>query len=149
MAEASHRAARGRAGNRLANACFLVEAAESLPGPLAGSASLVTVTLPWGSLLRGVLGLDAMVLRGVASIVAPDGRVEVLVSVVPDDQIAGFEALDREAEAGIGAAWAAVGFELVSMRPGSLDEPPFGRSSWARRLGDRSAWRMEFHPFRA
>ena len=67
--------------------------------------------MPWGSLLRGVLGLDGVALRGVASVVAPGGRVEMLASVVPTDRV-GLDALDRTAAAGIAAAWRSVGFEL-------------------------------------
>lgn len=141
MAESSRRAQRGR--TRLANACFLVEAAEALPGPLAEVASLVTITMPWASLLRGVLGLDDLALCGVASVVAPGGRVEVLVSVVATDRVDGLETLHATAEAGVAAAWQSVGFDLVSMRPASQADLAATRSSWARRLGDRPVWRFD------
>lgn len=124
--------------------CFLAEAAEALPGPLADSASLVTVTLPWGSLLRGVLGRDDVVLRGIAPLVAPAGRVEVLASVVPTDFVDGLDSLGREAEIDIATAWRSVGFELVTMRPATREELTAWRSSWARRLGDRPVWCLAF-----
>lgn len=143
MAESSRRAARGRGARRLANAWFAVESAEALPGPLANVASTVTIVMPWGSLLRGVLGLDAAVLDGIASIVAPGGRVEILVSVTPKDAVEGLASLDRDAEAAIANAWAAAGFALVSMRPATAGDLRETRSSWARRLGDRRAWRIE------
>jgi len=54
MAEASRRADRRGPSNAL----FLAAGVETLPAsPLTGSADLVTVMFPWGSLLRGVLGL--------------------------------------------------------------------------------------------
>jgi 16S rRNA (adenine(1408)-N(1))-methyltransferase len=140
MAEASRRASRGRA---ITNALFLVEAAEALPGPLAGVASLVTVTMPWGSLLRGILGLDTVALRGVASLVASGGRVEVLASVVPADRVMGIDALDPSCQAPIAAAWQAQGLLLESMRPASATDLQATRSSWARRLGDRPIWRLD------
>lgn len=143
MAESSRRAARGGGTRRLANVLFLVEAAEGLPGPLADVASTVTVVMPWGSLLRGVLGLDAAVLRGIASIVARGGRVEMLASVTPADAVVGLASLDRDAEHGIASAWAAVGFELVSMRRATVGDLRQTRSSWARRLGDRPVWQIE------
>jgi len=142
MAEASRRASRGR--TRIANACFLVEAAEALPGPLARAASLVTVTMPWGSLLRGVLGVDAAALRGVASIIAPGGRIEVLASVIPGDMVDGVEMMDDTVATGIAAAWRSVCFELLSMRAASHVDLSATRSSWARRLRDRAVWRLEF-----
>lgn len=141
MAESSRRASRGRA--RLSNASFLVESAEALPGPLAGAAALLTVTLPWGSLLRGVLGLDARVLDGITSIVAVEGRVEVLASVVRTDHVDGLHDLGSEARTRIGASWQSVGFELVSMRPASRVDVAEARSSWARRLEGRPVWRLE------
>lgn len=143
MAESSRRAFRGRGRQTTRNSCFLVEAAESLPGVLAGTASLVTVTMPWGSLLRGVLGVDQLVLRGVSELVAPGGRVEVIASVVPSDNVAGLLVLNERTSPQIATAWAAVGFELVSMRWATAADLLAARSSWARRLGDRPAWRLD------
>jgi 16S rRNA (adenine(1408)-N(1))-methyltransferase len=142
MADASRRANRPR--TRVANAVFMAGAAESLPGPLAGAAALVTVTMPWGSLLRGVLGLDDRALRGVASIVAPSGCVEVLASVVPSDQVDDLDAIDRDVEAGIANAWRRHGLELASMCLAGRDDLLATHSSWARRLGERPVWRLTF-----
>ena len=142
MIESSRRAARPSGRRGVANAMFLASAAEALPGPLADVASLVTITMPWGSLLRGVLGQDRVALRGVASVVAPGGRVETLASVVPTDHV-GIDVLDRTAAAGIAAAWRSVGFELESIHPATTEELRATRSSWARRLGDRRVWRLD------
>jgi 16S rRNA (adenine(1408)-N(1))-methyltransferase len=142
MAEASRRADRGR--SRRPNALFLVEAAEALPGPLAATAAEVSVTLPWGSLLRGVLGLDRRALAGIASVVARGGRVSALVSVVPADRIDGVASLEASMERAIAEAWRSHGFELVAMRPATDSDRAATRSSWARRLGDRPVWRLEF-----
>jgi 16S rRNA (adenine(1408)-N(1))-methyltransferase len=144
MGESSRRAFRGRDRLGLANAWFLVEAAESLPGPLAGVATLVTITMPWGSLLRGVLGLDGSVLRGIASIVAPAGRLEVVVSIAPSDNVEGFDRLDEHPWAHIALAWRGVGFELVAVEQANAGDLRATRSSWARRLGQRPVWRLEF-----
>jgi 16S rRNA (adenine(1408)-N(1))-methyltransferase len=147
MAEASRRAFRGHAPLRVANAWFMVEAAETLPGPLPRVAALVTITMPWGSLLRGVLGLDGALLRGIASIVAPAGRVEVVVSIAPSDNIDGFDGingLDERAMAQIVRAWRGVGFELVALGQANAADFRTTRSSWARRLGHRPVWRLEF-----
>ena len=40
--------------------------AEALPDGLCGLADLVTVNLPWGSLLRGALALDDAAAAGIA-----------------------------------------------------------------------------------
>jgi 16S rRNA (adenine(1408)-N(1))-methyltransferase len=145
MAESSRLAVRPRPGRDAPNAIFLVEAAEALPGPLAGAASLVTITMPWGSLLRGVLGLDRIALRGVASVVGRDGRVVVLVSVTPADHVHDLFELGQLAQPAIAEAWRSVGFELESMRLASAEDLRASRSSWARRLGDRPVWRLELH----
>jgi 16S rRNA (adenine(1408)-N(1))-methyltransferase len=141
MAQASRRAHRGR--TRRANALFLVEAAEALPGPLAAVASEVSITMPWGSLLRGVLGLDPKAQAGIASIVGRGGRVVARVSVTPADRVDGLDSLDASMEEGIADVWRSCGFELVSMRPASGGDRTATRSSWARRLGDRPVWRIE------
>lgn len=143
MAESSRRAWRPHGRRPVANAWFLVEAAEALPGSLAGVASLVTVTMPWGSLLRGVLGLDPVTRHGIASVLAPGGRLEVLASVTPADGVDGLATLDGEAGAAIASAWAGAGLALVAMRRATVEDLRRTRSSWARRLGDRPVWRLE------
>lgn len=146
MAEASRRAAR----RGPANAIFLATGAAELAAttsPLAGRVDLVTITFPWGSLLRGALGLEPAVLGGVAALVRSGGRVEVLASVVPSDRVDGLGALDAEWEPVIRRAWASAGMELVSMRPATAAEIAASRSSWARRLdsprGARAVWRLD------
>jgi 16S rRNA (adenine(1408)-N(1))-methyltransferase len=144
MAEASRRAAR----RGPANALFLVAGAETLAETiLAGRMDLVTVTFPWGSLLRGVVGLEAQALSGVAALVAPGGRIEGLVSVVPSDGVDGIATLDAGREPAMCQAWAAAGVDLVSMRPATTAEIAASRSSWARRLrserASRPVWRLE------
>ena len=144
MAEASRRAAR----RGPANAMFLAVGAETLADTiLAGRMDLVTITFPWGSLLRGVLGLDAQALAGVAALVAPGGRIEVLVSVVASDGVDGIATLDAGWDPAMCRAWAGAGQDLVSMRPATSAEIAASRSSWARRLrpdrASRPVWRLE------
>lgn len=141
MAENSRRADR----RGLANVLFLVAGAESLvDSPLTGTADLVTVTMPWGSLLRGVLGLDPAALAGAAAgLAARDSRVEVLASVVPSDRVDGLACLDASQAERIADAWRCAGLELTVMRPAASDDLAAVRSSWARRLGDRTVWRLE------
>lgn len=141
MAEASRRAERAR----LANAVFLVAGVESLSvSPLAAAADLVTVTFPWGSLLRGALGLDTAALAGITAVAAPDARVVALTSVMPSDGIEGIASLGPDAAPTIARAWADAGIRLASMRPATPSEVAASGSSWARRLGDeRPVWRLE------
>ena len=144
MADASRRADR----RGPANALFIAAGVETLEtSPLAGRVDLVTVLFPWGSLLRGALGLDDRVLSGIASLLAPGGRLEVLASVTPSDGVVGMPCLDGEAEPVIRRAWSAAGLRLTAMRPATAAEIAASGSTWARRLragwDTRPVWRLE------
>jgi 16S rRNA (adenine(1408)-N(1))-methyltransferase len=151
MARSSRRAA--RRGPR--NALFFAAGAERLGvSPLAGQADLVTVIFPWGSLLRGVVGLDRAALAGVAALLRPGGRIDVLASVVPSDGVPRLQCLDARAGRAIHAAWRGANIELTSSRPATPTEIADSGSSWARRLraasdggrGElRPVWRLEGH----
>ena len=59
------------------NVLYLIANAEELPTELSGSATLVTINFPWGSLLRGlVMGHDSL-LRGLCLLARPGARLEV------------------------------------------------------------------------
>lgn len=127
---------------------FLAAGAQTLGDTvLAGCMDLVTVTFPWGSLLRGVLGLDPDALAGVAALVAPAGRVEVFASIVPSDRVERITSLDATSEPSICRAWADAGLDLTAMRLATREEIVATRSSWARRLragrDARAAWRFD------
>jgi 16S rRNA (adenine(1408)-N(1))-methyltransferase len=150
MADASRRADR----RGPANALFLAVGVEALgTTPLAGRADLVTVLFPWGSLLRGALGLDDRAVCGVASLLGTGGRLEVLASVVTSDGVAGMDCLDMTEEPAILCAWSAAGLELVAMRLATAQDVAATDSTWARRLGaargnrgdgdGRPVWRLE------
>ena len=148
MADASRRAARRADRGGAPNALFLVAAAETLPGPFAGRASLVTVTFPWGSLLGGVVGQAPPVTAGIAGLMACGGRIEILASIEPTDGVAGIERLDDSDRDRIAAAWAAHGLELACLRRATAGETSASGSSWGRRLtrgggSDRVVWRLE------
>ena len=134
MAEASRRAAGPVRKGGLPNARFVVAAAESLPCGLEGLADLVTVTLPWGSLLRGALALDPAAARGIASLVAPAGRVEMLVAPAARDGLAAEVDVEARLAGALDDDWCALGLELVDARPATGAEIAATRSTWARRL---------------
>ena len=87
MIEASRRAAGPARRGGLPNALFVVAAAEAMPPELNGVAEVVTIHLPWGSLLRGALAIDEAVAAGIAGLVAPGGRVEILLAPATRDQL--------------------------------------------------------------
>ena len=107
MAEASRRAA-GTGPHGLPNALFVVAGIETPPEEIVGRADLVSATFPWGSLLAGILGIEPRAMTGLASLVAPGGSLEALVSVEPRDRLAGLgsDALAAaRARARLGRPW--------------------------------------------
>lgn len=138
MVAASRRAARPAARGGQPNALFVVAAVESPPVELVGRADLLTVHFPWGSLLRGTLGLEPRAMAGLASLAAPAGRLEALVSVEVRDGLRDLAEATCD-EARLSAAWAVLGFELDELGLAQPAEVAASGSSWARRLGATSA----------
>jgi 16S rRNA (adenine(1408)-N(1))-methyltransferase len=147
MAEASRRAARSPTKGGLPNALFVVSAVEALPAALDAGADEVTVLLPWGSLLRGALGLDEAVAGAIARLVKVGGSITMLLSVAERDGIAEVPCLDEAAIREVARRQAGRGLELVRAREATAEDVAATRSSWARRLGSdprRRVWLLEF-----
>jgi 16S rRNA (adenine(1408)-N(1))-methyltransferase len=156
MAESSLRAARSTSRRGLPNALFVVASAESPPDEILRRANLVTISFPWGSLLRGTLGLDAAAAAGISAIVAPGGSVEALVSVMDRDVASlGTDPLGESDGGAIRSRWARHGLELVTFERSSAAAVAAAGSTWARRLGrgrspgERSVWRLVLRRRRA
>ncbi|HET7029179.1 MAG TPA: hypothetical protein VFI34_01605 [Candidatus Limnocylindrales bacterium] len=149
MAESSLRAARAPRKGGLPNALFVVAAAERPPAELIGAAAELTITFPWGSLLRGTLATEdaAAAAAGIAALLAPGGNARALLSIDPRD------GLDIPLPAAIPkrdlvVRWQDHGLDVQAWRPASSDEIAAAGSSWARRLSagrDRAAWRLDLH----
>jgi 16S rRNA (adenine(1408)-N(1))-methyltransferase len=152
MAEASRRAARKASKGGLPNALFALAAAEAPPPELAARVDLVTIFMPWGSLLDGVLGRsDGTAARaGIATFLAPGASVVAYLSTTARDGRDLPELHDGLAGA-LETNWSGHGLCVVSWRPATTDELLATGSSWARRLGlaagrgdrdGRRAWRL-------
>jgi 16S rRNA (adenine(1408)-N(1))-methyltransferase len=140
MVEASRRAARPAKKGGLPNALFVRSSAEALPCELDGRLDEVRVHLPWGSLLRGLVGPEGSVLGGLARLARPDAELTALVSVTPRDASAGFSTLDETWCGRTEAAYAAHGWRIVEWRPATPADVAATRSTWAKRLGPRPIW---------
>jgi len=142
MAETSARAARRADRGGLPNALFAVTSVEQLPPELANRADEVTVILPWGSLLDGIVGADPAVVGSMAALLRPGGRLEIVVSSVPRD---GHRPLDA---AGLAAAFRAFDVTSLETRAVTLPELRALGSTWAKRLRagtpERPATRLRF-----
>jgi len=146
MAESSRRAARPAARGGTPNALFAVAAAERPPTELIGRADEVSVTFPWGSLLRGALALDEVAAAGLAALVGPAGRLIVITSIADRDRLELPSLEEPGAATDLAERWARIGLELSEIRPATADEVLSTRSTWARRLAagrDRPTWRLE------
>jgi 16S rRNA (adenine(1408)-N(1))-methyltransferase len=143
----SRRASRPASKGGLPNALFVLASAEAPPCELLGAADLVTVAFPWGSLLRGVLGLDRAVVEGLAALVAPGGSLQALFSVEERDRTAVGPAGVPGAGVPMREAFATAGMSLEESREASQADVEASNSSWARRLRvgrDRRAWLVLF-----
>ena len=147
MREASHRAARTANRGGRPNARFIAAGLEQLPAELAGFASLVTVHFPWGSLLRAAAGRDPDGAAGIARLVAPAGRLRLLLSEAERDATSG--GLDDLDPAAVVVAYAELGLVAHACRPASADDLATAHSTWGRRLmasgRDRRTWLLELH----
>lgn len=134
MADASRRAARPAHRGGRPNARFVLAAAETPPPALLGAADLVTVRFPWGSLLRGVVGLDEAVAAGIASVVAPRGTLEVLLAPSARDHLDGVPTETDDIVVAATRAFAPRGFDLAVGRAATAVEVAGSGSTWAKRL---------------
>jgi 16S rRNA (adenine(1408)-N(1))-methyltransferase len=134
MAEASRRAARPSAKGGRPNLLFVAAAAETPPPELAGLADEIRILFPWGSLLRGVLGADERVARGIAGLARTGGRVSAIVSITPRDGLGKIASLDPAGIARVADAARCCGLRLSATRQLNVEEVRATRSTWGRRL---------------
>jgi 16S rRNA (adenine(1408)-N(1))-methyltransferase len=146
LREVSHSAARAERRGGTPNVIFLVAAAEVFPGPLAGRADLVTIALPWGSLLRGMLTADAALIAGITAVLKPRGEIELLISTAPADGLP-VQLRDVSDARQLARALELAGVCVRECRSATADDVARLSSSWGRRLGipeRRTGWILRF-----
>jgi 16S rRNA (adenine(1408)-N(1))-methyltransferase len=147
MAEASRKAMRAAKRAVLPAALFVVAAAEALPAELNDRVDRLTIQFPWGSLLRGLLDGDPVILSGIARITKPGATVALLLSVTEHDRLAGRVSLDDSAFADLEPRYAAHGLLLREAHPATAEQLARSHSTWAKRLragSDRPVWYARF-----
>jgi hypothetical protein len=120
-----------------------------LPAELDGLAQRVAVRFPWGSLLRGALGLDPAMTAAIARLVAPGGELVLILSLTARDSLDGREPgpLDDADTGRIVEAFLSNGLVLESCEDLKAADVAGLASTWARRLRvgtERPARRYRF-----
>jgi 16S rRNA (adenine(1408)-N(1))-methyltransferase len=141
MGEIAAKAARKSAKGGRANLLLVRAAIEALPAELEGVADEVSVQLPWGSLLEGIVLAREDVLGGLAALCRPGARVMVTLNgeIWLDSTPARYERLpvptpEYVADV-VAAGMAHVGIRLDAARYSSAAEAKELATTWARRLG--------------
>ncbi|MEZ5407922.1 MAG: hypothetical protein R2761_07850 [Acidimicrobiales bacterium] len=146
MADTASRARRKPAKGGAPNLVLVNAAVEAVPPALDGVADAVTVLMPWGGLLRGVVDAVPEVCAGLRRLARAGASLEIVIGtsiwrppvpveladlpeLTPAALAAGGELAARWAEAG----WAVDGAAVTTSIDG--DAPA---TSWARRLGSGS-----------
>jgi 16S rRNA (adenine(1408)-N(1))-methyltransferase len=142
MTETAVRAARKPAKGGAPNLVLVSSANETVPAALHGVADEVTVLMPWGKLLRGVVLGEADVLSGLRAVAKPGAPLEISIGTsiwrepVPLE-IRDLPELTPETvvSTGLTDRLAALGWEVGDVRLVPHTDLDTISSSWARRLG--------------
>ena len=141
MGEVAARAARKPARGGRANLVLVRAPVEDLPAELRGIADEVSVQLPWGSLLEGLVLARDPVLGGLAALCRPGARLTVTLNgeIWLDSTPARYEHLpvptpEYVADV-VAAGLARVGIDFGEARYASAEEAKGLPTTWARRLG--------------
>jgi 16S rRNA (adenine(1408)-N(1))-methyltransferase len=118
--------------NSVPNALFVVAAVERLPDELTAVADRITVHFPWGSLLRGLVQGADHVLGSIADLATSGGHLEAMWSLLFRDRAAA--AVTPLPDDVLRRAFETNGFDLIELRPASLEEVRATGSSWGKRL---------------
>ncbi|MEX2227031.1 MAG: class I SAM-dependent methyltransferase [Dehalococcoidia bacterium] len=143
MREISAKAAKKRERGGAANVLFVVGSIEQPPEELRGVADEIFVTLPWGSLMRGIILGEAQVLDALASFGTPGARMRIVLNTRIFDDPVPLEARDLpEVTPDYARETLAPAFERAGMRIGraewmDADEVATLGTTWAKRLSHR------------
>lgn len=141
MEEIAVKAVRKPAKGGRPNLVLTRASAEAMPPELEGVADEVTVILPWGRLLEGIVTPDDGVVDGLVSIMAPGARLavtlngEIWVDSLPH-RYADLPLPTTEHVARVVApAFARAGVEIGAARVLSAAEAKALPTTWSRKLG--------------
>lgn len=144
MREWSAKAARKPGKGGLPNITFAVASIEAPPDELRAVADEIFVTLPWGSLMRGIILADDAVLAAIASFAQPGTSIRIVLNTrifddpVPLDVRDLPEVTPDYALQAIAPAFARCHIRIEESRWMDADEVAAIGTTWAKRLSHRS-----------
>jgi 16S rRNA (adenine(1408)-N(1))-methyltransferase len=143
LRELSAKAARKPERGGLANVLYAVASIEHVPAELRGIADEIFVTLPWGSLMRGIILGDDAVLGGLASLARDGAALRIVLNTRIFDDPVPIDVRDlpdvtpdyvRETLAPL---FARHGIAVTETRFMDADEVAAIETTWAKRLSHR------------
>ncbi len=144
LRELSAKAARKPERGGVPNVLYVVSSIEQLPPELDRLARKIFVTLPWGSLMRGIILGEPAVLEPLARLGRKRASVHIVLNTRIFDDPVPIDARDLpEVTPGYGRTDMARAFERAGMRIDSAewldaDEVATLGTTWAKRLSHRS-----------
>ena len=144
MREVSAKAAKKAERGGAPNALFVVASAEQMPQELAEIADAVTVTLPWGSLMRGIILGEEPVLRAIAGMARTGAAVRIILNTRIFEDPVPLEAQDLPevtpayVESSLRVPFAAAGLRIDEARWFEAEEMKAMETTWAKRLSHRA-----------
>ncbi len=144
MRELSMRARRKPERGGLPNLLYIVASIEQPPPELAGRCNQIFINLPWGSLMRGIIETDEMVLGNLSHLAADGAHLRIVLNTrvfddpVPLDVQGLPEMTVNYAETMLVPAFSRHGFTLTEARFLAPEELIDLATSWAKRLSHRS-----------
>jgi 16S rRNA (adenine(1408)-N(1))-methyltransferase len=142
--ESSAKAAKKLERGGAPNALYVAASIEQLPAELERVADEILITLPWGSLMRGIILGDAQVLAAVASLGRAGARVRVVLNTRIFDDPVPLDARDlpdvtpEYARDALAPAFATAGMRLEGARWMDAGEVATLGTTWAKRLSHRA-----------
>jgi len=143
LREASAKAAKKPERGGAANAVYVVASVEHMPNELHAITDKITITLPWGSLMRGMILGEPTVLDGVAFVAKPGARLRTVLNTRIFDDPVPIEARDlpevtpQYVRATLIPAYAARRIRIADARAMEAEEVATLGTTWAKRLSHR------------
>jgi 16S rRNA (adenine(1408)-N(1))-methyltransferase len=144
LREYSARAAKKPDRGGQPNLLYAVASIERLPPGLRGVAAEIFITLPWGSLMRGLILAEPQVLEAVASLGCTAAPVRIVLNTRIFEDPLPLEARDlpevtpEYAVSALTTPYAAAGLRIDEARWLEPDEVATLDTTWAKRLSHRT-----------